>query len=111
VKSALRLLDKLDAVVDANVPVLGASTAEKALVGEVIELDELWACTNCMYCMENCSASIEHVPKIIGMRQYKVLMEADFAPELQLTYRNMENNSNPWGVGSHLRGDWPRNWA
>jgi Fe-S oxidoreductase/nitrate reductase gamma subunit len=107
-KAALRLLDRLDKAVDANMPVLGASTAEKALVGEVIELDELWACTNCMYCMENCSASIEHVPKIIGMRQYKVLMEADFAPELQLTYRNMENNSNPWGVGSHLRGDWAK---
>ncbi len=82
--------------------------AEKALVGEVIDLHELWACTNCMYCMEHCSASIEHVPKIVGMRQYKVLTEADFAPELQLTYRNMENNSNPWGIGSHLRADWAK---
>jgi Fe-S oxidoreductase len=82
--------------------------AERALVGEVVDLHELWDCTNCMYCMENCSSSIEHVPKIVGMRQYKVLMEADFAPELQLTYRNMENNSNPWGVGSHLRADWAK---
>lgn len=80
----------------------------KALVGEVIDLHELWACTNCMYCMEHCSASIEHVPKIIDMRRYKVLTEADFAPELQLTCRNMENNSNPWGIGSHLRGDWAK---
>jgi len=86
----------------------GAAPAERALVGEVVDLHELWDCTNCMYCMENCSASIEHVPKIVGMRQYKVLMEADFAPELQLTYRNMENNSNPWGVGSHLRADWAK---
>lgn len=85
-----------------------AAPAGKALVGEVIDLHELWACTNCMYCMEHCSASIEHVPKIIGMRQYKVLTEADFAPELQLTYRNMENNSNPWGIGSHLRADWAK---
>jgi len=79
---------------------------EKAMVGEVIDLHELWACTNCMYCMEHCPVVIEHVPKIVGMRQYKVLMEADFAPELQLTYRNMENNSNPWGIGAHLRQDW-----
>ncbi|MBN2282496.1 MAG: 4Fe-4S dicluster domain-containing protein [Deltaproteobacteria bacterium] len=79
---------------------------EKALLGEVIDMHELWACTNCMYCMENCPAFVEHVPKIVGMRQYKVLMDADFAPELQLTYRNMENNSNPWGVGAHLRGEW-----
>ena len=86
----------------------GAGAAEKAMVGEVIDLHELWACTNCMYCMEHCSSSIEHVPKIVGMRQYKVLTEADFAPELQLTYRNMENNSNPWGIGSHLRADWAK---
>jgi Fe-S oxidoreductase/nitrate reductase gamma subunit len=81
---------------------------EKAMVGEIVNLHELWDCTNCMYCMEHCSSSIEHVPKIVGMRQHKVLMEADFAPELQLTFRNMENNSNPWGVGSHLRADWAK---
>lgn len=58
--------------------------------------------------MEHCSSSIEHIPKIVNMRQYKVLTEADFAPELQLTFRNMENNSNPWGVGSHMRADWAK---
>ena len=46
--------------------------------------------------------------KIIDMRRYKVLTEADFAPELQLTYRNMENNSNPWGIGAHMRADWAK---
>ena len=81
---------------------------EKAMVGEVIDLHELWACTNCMYCMEACPVFNEHVPMITGMRQYKVLMEADFSPELQLTYRNMENNSNPWGIGTHLRAEWAK---
>jgi Fe-S oxidoreductase len=42
------------------------------------------------------------------MRQFKVLTEADLAPELQLTFRNMENNSNPWGIGAHLRADWAK---
>jgi len=81
---------------------------EKAMVGEVIDLHELWACTNCMACMEVCPVFNEHVPMITGMRQYKVLMEADFSPELQLTYRNMENNSNPWGIGTHLRAEWAK---
>jgi Fe-S oxidoreductase/nitrate reductase gamma subunit len=92
---------------EGEVPAEGEATG-KALVGEVVDLHELWACTNCMYCMEHCSASIEHVPKIIDMRRYKVLTEADFSPELQLSCRNMENNSNPWGVGAHLRGDWAK---
>jgi len=93
---------------DPPAPASEEETTGKALVGEVIDLHELWACTNCMYCMEHCSASIEHVPKIIDMRRYKVLTEADFAPELKLTCRNMENNSNPWGIGAHLRGDWAK---
>ena len=105
-----KALDRMDAVVDrmGSEIATGTAPAGKILVGEVIDLHELWACTNCLYCTENCSASIEHVPKIIGMRQYKVLTEADFAPELQLTFRNMENNSNPWGIGSHLRADWAK---
>ncbi len=93
---------------EAPAPAADEEATGKALVGEVIDLHELWSCTNCMYCMEHCSASIEHVPKIIDMRRYKVLTEADFAPELQLTCRNMENNSNPWGIGAHMRGDWAK---
>jgi len=112
---AAKLPAPLKDAIKANLPAVpaeGEAAAEeatgKALVGEVIDLHELWSCTNCMYCMEHCSASIEHVPKIIDMRRYKVLTEADFAPELQLTCRNMENNSNPWGIGAHLRGDWAK---
>jgi Fe-S oxidoreductase/nitrate reductase gamma subunit len=103
-----RTLDRIDMAVDGWMKGPAGETAEKALVGEVIDLHELWACTNCMYCVEHCSSSIDHVPKINQMRQYKVLTEADFAPELQLTFRNMENNSNPWGIGAHLRGDWAK---
>ncbi len=80
---------------------------EKTLF-DAVDLHAVWDCTNCMYCMENCSSSIEHIQKMIDIRRYKVLTEADFAPELQLTYRNMENNSNPWGIGAHLRGDWAK---
>ena len=105
-----KALDRVDRMVDARFKgtMTEAVAEEKALVGGTIDLHELWACTNCLYCQENCPASIEHVPKIIQMRQYKVLTEADFAPELQLTFRNIENNSNPWGIGSHLRADWAK---
>ena len=106
----VKTLDRVDNLVGAVVKgaTRAEAPAEKAMVGEVIDLHELWACTNCLYCQEHCSSSIEHVPKIVQMRQYKVLTEADFAPELQLTFRNMENNSNPWGIGSHLRADWAK---
>ena len=82
--------------------------SEKNLINDAVGVNPVWDCTNCMHCMEHCPVMIEHVPKIIDMRRYKVLTEADFAPELQLTYRNMENNSNPWGIGAHMRGDWAK---
>ncbi len=82
--------------------------SEKNLINDCVGVADIWDCTNCMHCMEHCPVFIEHVPKIIDMRRYKVLMEADFAAELQLTYRNMENNSNPWGIGAHLRADWAK---
>ncbi len=105
-----KALDGVDTLVDTVVAGATRTEApsEKTLVGEVVDLHELWACTNCLYCQEHCPALIEHVPKIIGMRQYKVLTEADFGAELQLTYRNIDNNSNPWGIGSHLRADWAK---
>jgi Fe-S oxidoreductase len=34
------------------------------------------------------------------------LMESRFPAEVQVAFRNMENNSNPWGIGSATRGDW-----
>ena len=109
VKALAKAKAKADAEAEGTADAaVSQESALPELPGKVIDLHELWACTNCMYCMEHCSAAIEHVPKIVNMRQYKVLTEADFAPELQLTYRNMENNSNPWGIGAHLRGDWAK---
>lgn len=76
------------------------------LIGEVVTHDEIWDCTNCMACMEVCPVAIEHVDKIDEMRRYLVLMESNFPAEVQGVFRNMENNSNPWGMGMATRGDW-----
>ena len=76
------------------------------LTGSVITREELWACTTCGACVANCPVFIEHVDTIVDMRRYLALMEADFGTELSRTFRNMENNSNPWGISSSYRGDW-----
>ncbi len=76
------------------------------LAGGIITKEELWACTTCGACVSNCPVFIEHVDTIIDMRRYLALMEADFHAEVGRTFRNMENNSNPWGISSSYRGDW-----
>ena len=77
-----------------------------ALVGETIAEDELWACTTCRACMEICPIYVEHVDKIVDMRRYQVLMESRFPQEVVATFKNMETNSNPWGIGWAARADW-----
>lgn len=75
------------------------------LIGDVIPEEDLWDCTTCRSCEEQCPIFIEHVDKTIDMRRNLVLMESRFPPEAQLAFRNMENNSNPWGIGWSSRGD------
>lgn len=76
------------------------------LAGGVISREELWACTTCGACVSNCPVFIDHVDTIVDMRRYLALMEADFSPEVSRTFRNMENNSNPWGISKSYRADW-----
>jgi Fe-S oxidoreductase/nitrate reductase gamma subunit len=79
---------------------------ERALIGEVVTEEEIWACTTCRSCMEQCPIFVEHIPKILELRRNLVLMESNFPKEVQLTFRNMENNGNPWGISWSNRADW-----
>ena len=80
----------------------------KKLIGDGVAEDVIWACTNCLACAMVCPVFIPCVDKFLEMRRYLVLMESRFPSEVQLVFRNMENNSNPWGVGSGLRADWAK---
>ncbi len=67
---------------------------------------EIWTCTTCGACMHVCPVEIEHIAKIVGVRQSQVLMESKFPGELNNFFRNMESNSNPWGIGFTERSAW-----
>lgn len=81
---------------------------EKKLIGDVLTEDVIWSCTNCLACAMVCPVFIPCVDKFLEMRRYLVLMESRFPSEVQLVFRNMENNSNPWGVGLGLRAEWAK---
>src|SRR5213593_1806385 len=77
------------------------------LVGErLVHDDVLWACTTCRACEEACPVLIEYVDKIVDMRRHLVQEEARFPTELTRTFKGMETQSNPWGLGSEKRADW-----
>jgi Fe-S oxidoreductase len=87
----------------------GASNGEEeAIIGEVVREDDIWACTTCGACQEVCPVSIEHVRKIIGLRQNLMLAQNKMPESAQLMLRNLQTRGNPWaGAQSlRLRGDW-----
>ncbi len=86
----------------------GKTSGTKELVGDVIHPDTLWACTTCRACEDACPVAIEHVPRMIAMRQGETLMKEAYPPELTSTFKGLERNFNPWGVGYDQRGDWAK---
>lgn len=84
-------------------------TAElPSLIENVIKADTVWSCTTCKACEEACPVFIEYVDKMIDLRRNMVLMQGNLSPEAQTALKNIENNSNPWGIGYSTRGDWAK---
>jgi Fe-S oxidoreductase len=85
---------------------IAALVSEKQLIGEVIAEETLWACTTCRACEEVCPVTIEHVPRIIALRQGQTLMAEAYPKELNPALKGLERNGNPWGIGYDKRADW-----
>jgi len=77
-----------------------------SIMGKSVQTDELWACTTCYACQEFCPIFIEHIRKVIDLRRSEVLNESKFPHELNLTFKNIETNYNPWGIGFAERDKW-----
>lgn len=78
----------------------------KTLFAQVISEKEVWDCTTCGACMQACPMFNEHIPKIMGMRQYAVMMESNFPEEFNALFRGLENQGNPWGISAQTRTEW-----
>ena len=94
-------------VLDAALVALEARIeAMPPLTGGVVAEDTLWACTTCGACQEVCPVFIEHPLKIIQMRQNLVLEQEKTPGDLARTFRNIERQSNPWGIANDKRMEW-----
>jgi Fe-S oxidoreductase/nitrate reductase gamma subunit len=76
------------------------------LLDNFITEQELWACTTCMACVQECPVMIEHVDAIVEMRRGLVLNESRFPDELKTMFSNLERNFTPWAFGHASRADW-----
>ena len=79
--------------------------SERSLVGEVITESELWACTSCYACDQECPLFIEHIPPIVEMRRHLV-NEGRVDSELQDALSNLGRYGNSFGQSPRARAKW-----
>lgn len=80
----------------------------KSLLGDYITAEELWACTTCNACAQECPININQPAIILDMRRY-IVMEQSAAPgELNQIFSNIENNGAPWQFAQDDRMNWAK---
>ncbi|WP_299012474.1 (Fe-S)-binding protein [uncultured Polaribacter sp.] len=78
----------------------------KQLLNDYISPEELWACTSCNACVEECPVSIDPLSIIMDMRRYLVMEQSAAPQELNAMMSNIENNGAPWQYNQQDRLNW-----
>ncbi|HVX38829.1 MAG TPA: (Fe-S)-binding protein [Gemmatimonadaceae bacterium] len=88
----------------------GAHTPEQVmehrLLDTYISEEELWQCTSCRACVQECPVSIDQLDIINQMRSYLVLSESRFPEEIQPAFESLERNGSPWAFSPADRAQW-----
>ncbi|OGS74108.1 MAG: Fe-S oxidoreductase [Flavobacteria bacterium RIFCSPLOWO2_12_FULL_31_7] len=99
--------DRLEEVgknIDANKGVFVPDN--KSLLNDYITPEELWACTSCNACVEECPINISPLSIIMDMRRYLVMEQSAAPMELNAVMTNIENNGAPWQYNQQDRVNW-----
>ncbi|ESU28193.1 Fe-S oxidoreductase [Flavobacterium limnosediminis JC2902] len=78
----------------------------KSLLNDYITPEELWACTSCNACVEECPVNISPLSIIMDMRRYLVMEQSAAPTELNAMMTNIENNGAPWQYNQMDRLNW-----
>lgn len=78
----------------------------KSLLGDYISEEEIWACTSCNACVQECPINIDPLSIIIDLRRYLVMEESKMPTELTGMLTNIENNGAPWQFSPNDRLNW-----
>ncbi|MBL0738332.1 (Fe-S)-binding protein [Flavobacterium sp. GN10] len=78
----------------------------KSLLNDYITPEELWACTSCNACVEECPVNISPLSIIMDMRRYLVMEQSAAPMSLNAMMTNIENNGAPWQYSQQDRLNW-----
>ncbi len=80
----------------------------KSLLNDYITPEELWACTSCNACVEECPVNISPLSIIIDLRRYLVMEQSAAPTALNAMMTNIENNGAPWQYNQQDRLNWKK---
>ena len=91
-------------------PVFGRAHNGAALVGSkdsggIYSEDEIWSCTTCGACEEECPLLVEHVDKIVDLRR-GLVDQGNVPQSLQKALKALESRGNPYGKLEKKKGEW-----
>lgn len=78
----------------------------KTLLNDYITPEELWACTSCNACVEECPVNIDPLSIIVDMRRFLVMEQSAAPQSLNAMMSNVENNAAPWPYNQQDRINW-----
>jgi len=80
----------------------------RRMIGDAVTEDEIWACTTCRACQEQCPVANEHIDKIIDMRRNLVLVQNRIPETAERALRSLMTRGDPWPGTLYLREDWAK---
>ena len=85
----------------------GNGTEAKPLVGDIYDEHEIWSCTTCGACEQECPLGIEYIDKMVDLR--RGMVDEGLVPQsLQKPLGSLEKRGNPWGKMERKRADWTK---
>lgn len=68
--------------------------------------EALWQCTTCAACVDACPVAIEQYTKIVDLRRYLVMEEAQLPRQMQEAVTSLEQRGHPFRGAQSSRTDW-----
>ncbi len=92
--------------VEALFPKQGEEEKYYLFENNIISHNEIWACTNCGGCVNECPVGIDQLRTIMQLRRYQTLSLGEIPPAAGKAIENIKQYSNPWGLASADRFKW-----
>ncbi len=90
-------------------PVFGTppDRGDVEFIGDIITEKEIWACTTCGACEQECPIFIQYIDKIVDMRRY-LLDHGSLPQSLQKPMQQIKKKGNAYGGSKAKRSAWTK---